>query len=85
MDLRLHHHQHFGQAIWMVYILILPSLSPRISPLGSSLNKIKTPPPAYTLVLPPPPPNKDCLSVTCLEPLTYTPPGSPCGCVWPLQ
>ncbi|KAK2446026.1 receptor serine/threonine-protein kinase ALE2 [Trifolium repens] len=48
------------------------SLSPRISPLGSSLNKIKTPPPAYTLVLPPPPPNKDCLSVTCLEPLTYT-------------
>ncbi|WJX86399.1 hypothetical protein P8452_68713 [Trifolium repens] len=65
--------------------LDVPSLSPRISPLGSSLNKIKTPPPAYTLVLPPPPPNKDCLSVTCLEPLTYTPPGSPCGCVWPLQ
>ena len=23
--------------------------------------------------------------VTCSEPLTYTPPGSPCGCVWPLQ
>src|ERR1044072_3821142 len=27
----------------------------------------------------------DCMSVTCSEPLTYTPPGSPCGCVWPLQ
>ncbi|KAG5021307.1 hypothetical protein JHK85_017649 [Glycine max] len=66
-------------------ILPVPSPSPRISPLGSSLKKKKTPPPAYTLVLPPPPPNKDCLSMTCSEPLTYTPPGSPCGCVWPLQ
>ncbi|XP_058750324.1 receptor-like serine/threonine-protein kinase ALE2 [Vicia villosa] len=65
--------------------LDVPSLPPRISPIGSSLNKIKTPPPTYALVLPPPPPNKDCLSVTCSEPLTYTPPGSPCGCVWPLQ
>ncbi|XP_061370310.1 receptor-like serine/threonine-protein kinase ALE2 [Gastrolobium bilobum] len=65
--------------------LDVPSPSPRISPLGSSLKKIKTPPPAYALVLPPPPPNKDCLSVICSEPLTYTPPGSPCGCVWPLQ
>ncbi|KAL1345098.1 receptor-like serine/threonine-protein kinase ALE2 isoform X2 [Arachis hypogaea] len=65
--------------------LNVPSPSPRISPLGSSLNKIKTPPPAYALVLPPPPPNKDCMMVTCSEPLTNTPPGSPCGCVWPLQ
>ncbi|KAL2337960.1 hypothetical protein Fmac_012406 [Flemingia macrophylla] len=63
----------------------VPSSSPRISPQGSPLKKKKTPPPAYTLVLPPPPPNKDCLSLTCSEPLTYTPPGSPCGCVWPLQ
>ncbi|MED6109217.1 hypothetical protein PIB30_031422 [Stylosanthes scabra] len=63
----------------------MPSPSPRISPLGSSLNKIKTPPPAYALVLPPPPPNKDCMMMTCSEPLTNTPPGSPCGCVWPLQ
>ncbi|XP_020227217.1 receptor-like serine/threonine-protein kinase ALE2 isoform X2 [Cajanus cajan] len=63
----------------------VPSSSPRISPLGSSLKKEKAPPPAYALVLPPPPPNKDCLSLTCSEPLTYTPPGSPCGCVWPLQ
>lgn len=29
--------------------------------------------------------NADCGSVTCTEPLTYTPPGSPCGCVWPIQ
>lgn len=71
-------------AFWSGH-LDVPYPSPRISPLGSPLNKIKTPPPAYTLVLPPPPPNKDCLSVTCSEPLTYTPPGSPCGCVWPLQ
>ncbi|KAL6996328.1 hypothetical protein U1Q18_006461 [Sarracenia purpurea var. burkii] len=28
---------------------------------------------------------QDCTSVTCTEPLTYTPPGSPCGCVWPIQ
>ncbi|KAK7294343.1 hypothetical protein RJT34_17232 [Clitoria ternatea] len=66
-------------------ILSVPISSPGISPLGSSLKKIKTPPPAYALVLPPPPPNKDCLPMTCSEPLTYTPPGSPCGCVWPLQ
>ncbi|KAG5115337.1 hypothetical protein JHK84_041450 [Glycine max] len=65
--------------------LNVPSPSPRISPPGSSLKKTETPPPAYTLVLPSPPPNKDCISVTCSEPLTYTPPGSPCGCVWPLQ
>ncbi|KAG4978879.1 hypothetical protein AAZX31_13G331500 [Glycine max] len=65
--------------------LNVPSPSPRISPSGSSLKKKKTPPPAYTLVLPSPPPNKDCMSVTCSEPLTYTPPGSACGCVWPLQ
>jgi len=25
------------------------------------------------------------MSLTCSEPLTYTLPGSPCGCVWPLQ
>lgn len=29
--------------------------------------------------------NADCGLVTCTEPLTYTPPGSPCGCVWPIQ
>ncbi|CAJ1955416.1 unnamed protein product [Sphenostylis stenocarpa] len=65
--------------------LNVPSTSPRISPLGSSVKKTSTPPGAYAMVLPSPPPNKDCMSVTCSEPLTYTPPGSPCGCVWPLQ
>ena len=23
--------------------------------------------------------------MTCTEPLTYTPPGSPCSCIWPIQ
>lgn len=27
----------------------------------------------------------DCPAVTCTEPLTYTPPGTFCGCVWPIQ
>lgn len=27
----------------------------------------------------------DCSSVTCTEPLTYTPTGTPCGCVLPIQ
>lgn len=27
----------------------------------------------------------DCAMVTCTEPLTYTPPGSACGCVRPIQ
>ena len=27
----------------------------------------------------------DCSAVTCAEPLTYTPSGVPCGCVWPMQ
>ncbi|RYR40429.1 hypothetical protein Ahy_A09g046184 isoform B [Arachis hypogaea] len=66
--------------------LNVPSHSPRIAPLSSSLKKTKAQPPAaYSFVLPPPPPNKDCLSMTCSDPLTYTPPGSPCGCVLPLQ
>lgn len=26
----------------------------------------------------------DC-TISCTEPLTYTPPGTPCGCVWPIQ
>lgn len=27
----------------------------------------------------------DCSSTVCVEPYTNTPPGSPCGCVWPIQ
>ncbi|KAK6148722.1 hypothetical protein DH2020_016247 [Rehmannia glutinosa] len=26
-----------------------------------------------------------CSSITCTEPLTYTPPGESCGCVWPIE
>ncbi|CAM8917281.1 unnamed protein product [Rhodiola kirilowii] len=37
------------------------------------------------LLFPPPPPNKDCTAYACTEPFTNTPPGSPCGCVWPMK
>ncbi|KAI6671787.1 hypothetical protein NL676_006672 [Syzygium grande] len=57
-----------------------PTLPPKFSPLGSA-DKMKTPPPRPLLTLPPPPPNE----VTCTGPLTYPPPGTPCGCVWPIQ
>ncbi|KAL5824333.1 hypothetical protein ACOSQ3_020396 [Xanthoceras sorbifolium] len=62
----------------------MPIPQPTISPVASSL-KTKNPPPSTVMTLPPPPPNEDCASVTCTEPLTYTPPGTPCGCVWPIQ
>ncbi|XP_058006606.1 receptor-like serine/threonine-protein kinase ALE2 isoform X2 [Hevea brasiliensis] len=58
---------------------------PAMSPLNSNLKKMKAPQPSQILSLPPPPPNGDCASVTCAEPLTYTPPGTFCGCVWPIQ
>ncbi|PSS07348.1 Receptor-like serine/threonine-protein kinase [Actinidia chinensis var. chinensis] len=63
----------------------MPIPSPSLSPLSSSVKKKATPPPSPLMTLPPPPPNEDCTSVTCTEPLTYTPPGPPCGCVWPIQ
>ncbi|KAL5579493.1 hypothetical protein UlMin_011935 [Ulmus minor] len=63
----------------------MPIFPPTISPLASSFKKIKGPPPAPILALPPPPPNEDCSSVTCTEPMTYTPTGSSCGCVLPIQ
>ncbi|PON48146.1 Mitogen-activated protein kinase kinase kinase [Parasponia andersonii] len=63
----------------------MPIFPPSFSPLGSSMKKTKAPPPSPLLALPPPPPNTDCSSVTCTEPLTYTPTGSPCGCVLPIQ
>ncbi|KAG6669176.1 receptor-like serine/threonine-protein kinase ALE2 isoform X3 [Carya illinoinensis] len=63
----------------------VPILPPTISPLRFSHEKPNTPPPLPLMTLPPPPPNEDCTSVTCTEPLTYTPPGAPCGCVWPIQ
>ncbi|XAR67629.1 Non-specific serine/threonine protein kinase [Bertholletia excelsa] len=61
-------------------------ISPRTSsPSRSSLKRKAAHPPSPFLALPPPPPNEDCTSVTCTEPLTYAPPGSPCGCVWPIE
>ncbi|KAM3245923.1 receptor-like serine/threonine-protein kinase ALE2 [Capsicum annuum] len=64
----------------------IPTGTPTISPASSSIKgkKLRAPP-LTAMTLPPPPPNQDCSSLTCTEPLTYTPPGSPCGCVWPIQ
>ncbi|XP_058206612.1 receptor-like serine/threonine-protein kinase ALE2 isoform X3 [Rhododendron vialii] len=63
----------------------LPYLFPKISPSGSLPRNPKMPisPPIRTL--PPPPPNEDCSYLACVDPLTNTPPGSPCGCVLPMQ
>lgn len=55
---------------------------PKASPLKPWAKSPKMPP-IHTL--PPPPPNEDCLATQCTEPYTNTPPGSPCGCVWPMQ
>ncbi|KAM7509674.1 hypothetical protein LguiA_020127 [Lonicera macranthoides] len=63
----------------------VPFLSPKISPSRSSPSIPKMPLLTPFHALPPPPPNEDCTSLTCTEPLTNTPPGSPCGCVWPMQ
>ncbi|KAL6984657.1 hypothetical protein U1Q18_018035 [Sarracenia purpurea var. burkii] len=63
----------------------LPFLSPEIYPSGSSPLYPKTPISPPFQALPPPPPNKDCSSLTCMEPLTNTLPQSPCGCVLPMQ
>ncbi|KAI3766454.1 hypothetical protein L2E82_16512 [Cichorium intybus] len=58
---------------------------PTISPSSYSWTKNMAPPPTPVFALPPPPPNEDCTAVTCTPPLTYTPAGSPCACVWPIQ
>ncbi|KAJ0266929.1 Protein kinase superfamily protein [Hirschfeldia incana] len=70
-------------------ISIAPSPSPtQVLPLRSTSRPSKSRkfplgPPLQAF--PPPPPNSDCTSTVCLEPYTNTPPGSPCGCVWPIQ
>ncbi|XP_015571719.1 receptor-like serine/threonine-protein kinase ALE2 isoform X1 [Ricinus communis] len=63
----------------------MPILSPEVSPSGSSPRSPKMPPRPPVHALPPPPPNEDCSSTVCVEPYTNTPPGSPCGCVLPMQ
>ncbi|KAJ6331090.1 hypothetical protein OIU76_009644 [Salix suchowensis] len=54
----------------------MPALSPKVTP-GFSSRTPKMPPL--------PPPTKDCSATVCTEPYTNTPPGSPCGCVLPMQ
>ncbi|KAF8036352.1 hypothetical protein BT93_C2154 [Corymbia citriodora subsp. variegata] len=58
---------------------------PKISPSKPPSTNLIVPPPPPIRALPPPPPNEDCSTTTCMEPYTNTPPGSPCGCVWPMQ
>ncbi|GKA33063.1 hypothetical protein Tco_0719430, partial [Tanacetum coccineum] len=64
-----------------IYLCLWPS----ISPSSSSLTKDTTKPPTPVFALPPPHPNEDCTTVTCTQPLTYTPAGSSCACVWPIE
>lgn len=61
----------------------MPIHSPSVPSPNASVKM--APPPSSTLALPPPPPNQDCAMLTCTEPLTYTPSGFTCGCVWPIQ
>ncbi|CAH9145619.1 unnamed protein product [Cuscuta epithymum] len=63
--------------------LNIPAPQPASS--HSSWKRKMTPPPLPPLTLPPPPPNQDCESMTCTEPQTYAPPGSPCACVFPIE
>ncbi|CAA2974664.1 receptor-like serine threonine- kinase ALE2 [Olea europaea subsp. europaea] len=56
---------------------------PTISPMSLPMENMKKTP--LPLALPPPPPNQECTTMTCTEPLTYAPPGAPCGCVWPIE
>ncbi|CAI9114328.1 OLC1v1015032C1 [Oldenlandia corymbosa var. corymbosa] len=63
-----------------------PAPEPKISPSNFVPKKLtRAPHPSQVMTLPPPPPNQDCSSLSCTEPLTYGPSGSPCGCVWPIQ
>ncbi|KAM7257044.1 hypothetical protein ACFE04_012785 [Oxalis oulophora] len=57
----------------------LPDVAPKASPSRS------LPPLPLIQALPPPPPNDDCTATICMDPYTNTPPGSPCGCVLPMQ
>ncbi|CAB4288251.1 unnamed protein product [Prunus armeniaca] len=60
-------------------------MPPKLSPSGSLAKSPKLPPLPLVQAFPPPPPNEDCSSTICTDPYTNTPPGSPCGCVLPLQ
>ncbi|KAE8718825.1 Serine/threonine-protein kinase PBS1 isoform 4 [Hibiscus syriacus] len=63
-----------------------PHISPEVSPSVSPPRSPKVAPPLpRVMAFPPPPPNEDCSTTTCTDPYTNTPPGSPCGCVLPMQ
>ncbi|KAH9311052.1 hypothetical protein KI387_026087, partial [Taxus chinensis] len=61
--------------------LASPNISPSEPPEKTSTAPVAAPP----MVFPPPPPSQDCNSIVCTVPYTSTPPGSPCGCVYPMQ
>ncbi|KAL5771022.1 hypothetical protein ACOSP7_015176 [Xanthoceras sorbifolium] len=63
----------------------MPRFSPKVSSSGPSTKSPKMPVLPPIRALPPPPPNGDCSTTVCKEPYTNTPPGAPCGCVWPMQ
>ncbi|XP_051135147.1 receptor-like serine/threonine-protein kinase ALE2 isoform X3 [Andrographis paniculata] len=66
--------------------LFVPGHSPAIAPMSSRMiNDKKSLSPLPTMTLPQLPPNQGCTSVSCTAPLTYAPPGSPCGCVLPIE
>ncbi|KAL4194599.1 hypothetical protein AMTRI_Chr05g60160 [Amborella trichopoda] len=60
-----------------------PSRSPSQPPFPLT-GKVRSPSslPSATI---PSAPSQDCTGLTCTEPYTNTPPGSPCGCVFPMQ
>ncbi|ONK59273.1 uncharacterized protein A4U43_C08F4760 [Asparagus officinalis] len=62
-----------------------PINPPVVSPSGSFSKNQPAPWPQPVKSLPPPPPNLDCSSTFCTEPLTNTPPGTPCSCVLPMK
>ncbi|KAL6568253.1 hypothetical protein OROHE_003937 [Orobanche hederae] len=61
-----------------------PAISPLSFPMARCNEKALPPTPSRTMALRPPP-TEDCASLTCTEPLTYSPPGAPCSCVWPIK
>ncbi|XP_012076933.2 receptor-like serine/threonine-protein kinase ALE2 isoform X1 [Jatropha curcas] len=63
----------------------MPIVPPKVSPSGSLSKSPQMPLPPHIQALPPPPPNEDCAATVCMDPYTNTPPGSPCGCVLPMQ
>ncbi|XP_057847536.1 receptor-like serine/threonine-protein kinase ALE2 isoform X2 [Cryptomeria japonica] len=61
------------------------AVSPRKAPSGHHPKKPKIPIAASPRIFLPPPTYQDCTKLTCVEPLTNTPPDAPCGCVLPMQ